>query len=97
MATGIPTGQGKASTSKTGQEQEIIPPTSAEFLHFLQTTSSDEKETPITGIILRFHLVPPSISFILVFIFYSSCVCKVVGRQKATSNDSIWSQINVLQ
>ena len=49
VASGTPADQGKASTSKRGQENEIIPPTSAAFKHFLQTTTSDEEEAPITA------------------------------------------------
>ena len=49
VASGTPADQGKASTSKTCPENEIIPPTSAEFKHFLQTTTSDEEEAPMTA------------------------------------------------
>ena len=49
MGSGTPADQGKASTSKRGEEQEIIPPTSTAFQHFLQSTTSDEEETPITA------------------------------------------------
>ena len=49
MASGTPADQGKTSKSKIGKGQEIIPPTSAAFKHFLQTTTSDEEKSPTTA------------------------------------------------
>ena len=59
MTSGTPSGQEKASTSKTGREQKIKPPPSNYITlppsaTFLQTTSSDEEESPITGMILKY-------------------------------------------
>jgi hypothetical protein len=94
VASGTPPGQAKASTSKKAQEQEIIPPTSAEFLNFLQTTSSDEEDSPITGIILRFHQVFKCyllvLQYVIVFVVlikkFSSkmpnCYCVLFSNEK---------------